>query len=626
MAAATTAVDGYLLSSDWNIFNNKQSALSAGATINGIVYPANGAQTLTVPLAPVSLTDAVNKQYVDTATAGAWSANVSGDVYRLTGNVGIGTTAPANNLDVTGNADVQGWMAIGGTAKADGGVSNPILSVYGNLDIVGGNSLVFYNGGGRTFFNAGGVSSNSGSLQTFALTNANGYRLAVNGASAGSTISSNGNASIGTTYYTLAAPTNGMIIEGNVGVGTTSPQSKLDVNGSIKVGVDATACSATIAGAMRFNTPNIEYCNGSAWTSFNSGSLTVASANITDGTIMNTDINASAAIDATKIGAGTVSNTAFGYLSAVTSDIQAQLNAKQTTTLTSANFLVGSAGNIATGVAMSGDATLANTGAVTLKNTGSAGTYTSVTTDAQGRVTAGTNPVVVGSISGTAPVTIGGTATAPIVSMAAATTADDGYLLSSDWNIFNNKQSALSAGATINGIVYPANGAQTLTVPLAPVSLTDAVNKQYVDSFGQWTTTSGNAYRSTGNVGIGNTTPSEKLDVTGNIRASGQISSGSSTTSTAAIDWNNGNAFSSTYNCAANHTMANLRNGGTYTLVATDTGTTQCNFSTTTTGTDAGTVSYRFKPANAARTASSHTVYTLMRVGTVVYVSWASGF
>lgn len=131
-----------------------------------------------------------------------------------------------------------------------------------------------------------------------------------------------------------------------------------------------------------------------------------------------------------------------------------------------------------------------------------------------------------------------------------------------------------------------------------------------------------------GNVGIGTTTPSEKLDVSGNIRASGQLSTGAQTLTggTSTVDWNTGNAISTDYNCASSVTMNNLRNGGTYTLVVTDTGTTQCTFGTSTTGTDAATVTYRFKPANAARTTTSHTVYTLMRVGTVVYVSWASGF
>jgi len=54
----------------------------------------------------------------------------------------------------------------------------------------------------------------------------------------------------------------------------------------------------------------------------------ITSAKILDGTIINADINASAAIEATKIYNGTVSNVEFGYLNGVTSGIQTQLDAK----------------------------------------------------------------------------------------------------------------------------------------------------------------------------------------------------------------------------------------------------------------------------------------------------------
>jgi hypothetical protein len=54
----------------------------------------------------------------------------------------------------------------------------------------------------------------------------------------------------------------------------------------------------------------------------------VTSAKIADGTIVNADINASAAIDATKIHDGTISNTEFSYLNNVSSNIQTQLDAK----------------------------------------------------------------------------------------------------------------------------------------------------------------------------------------------------------------------------------------------------------------------------------------------------------
>ena len=63
-----------------------------------------------------------------------------------------------------------------------------------------------------------------------------------------------------------------------------------------------------------------------------SGDIGITSAGVTSissGVIVNADVNASAAIDATKIAGGTVDNTEFGYLNGVTSAIQTQLDAKQ---------------------------------------------------------------------------------------------------------------------------------------------------------------------------------------------------------------------------------------------------------------------------------------------------------
>jgi hypothetical protein len=58
----------------------------------------------------------------------------------------------------------------------------------------------------------------------------------------------------------------------------------------------------------------------------------ITSAKIVDGTIVNADINASAAIDATKIHDGAVSNAEFAYVNGVTSAIQTQIDAKASTT------------------------------------------------------------------------------------------------------------------------------------------------------------------------------------------------------------------------------------------------------------------------------------------------------
>jgi hypothetical protein len=62
-----------------------------------------------------------------------------------------------------------------------------------------------------------------------------------------------------------------------------------------------------------------------------SGDITIADtgvAAIGSGVIVNADINGSAAIDATKIHDGTISNTEFGYLNGVTSAIQTQIDTK----------------------------------------------------------------------------------------------------------------------------------------------------------------------------------------------------------------------------------------------------------------------------------------------------------
>ena len=59
---------------------------------------------------------------------------------------------------------------------------------------------------------------------------------------------------------------------------------------------------------------------------------------ITSGAIVNADINASAAIDATKINTGVVSNTEFNYLDGATSSIQTQLDSKTVKVGTAVNL------------------------------------------------------------------------------------------------------------------------------------------------------------------------------------------------------------------------------------------------------------------------------------------------
>ncbi|MDG0817623.1 tail fiber domain-containing protein [Bdellovibrio svalbardensis] len=267
----------------------------------------------------------------------------------------------------------------------------------------------------------------------------------LNGGTAASnslTLDSTANATKG---YVLLNPTGG-----NVGIGTATPAIKLDVAGAVRVGTDATVCAAGVAGAIRYNGGNVEYCNGTSWTAFAASGSGITSLNGLTGNTqtfaIGTSGNSPAFSSATtthtlnipmasvaSVTAGLISktdydnfNTKLGTASTFSGDVSGTSStmsvdkikgkAVSATAPTDTQFLVYNNGATQYApVSMSGDATMANTGAVTLKNTGTAGTYTKVTTDAQGRVTSGTTLVAAdipgldwAKITSGKPTTLGG--------------------------------------------------------------------------------------------------------------------------------------------------------------------------------------------------------------------------
>ena len=166
-----------------------------------------------------------------------------------------------------------------------------------------------------------------------------------------------------------------------------------------------------------------------------------------------------------------------------------------------------------TGVSFSTGTTYNGSTAITINATGSGGTVTSVTGTAPIASSGGTTPAIsisqattstngylsstdwntfnnkqpsgtyVTSVTGTAPVVSSG-GTTPAISMAAATASVNGYLTSTDWTTFNNKGSgtvtSVSGTGTVNGITLTgtvtSSGSLTLGGTLSGIGNSQLTN------------------------------------------------------------------------------------------------------------------------------------------------------
>ncbi len=174
------------------------------------------------------------------------------------GKLGIGITNPVSKLSVDGNIELnnnQLLLKTGGNlgsalrydATTDGpalvGATGGYLGLYVNNKVLSWQSArVGINGGmavGINYFANGTPPSNGAIVEG---------NVGIGTTNPVNKLDVEGKMAVGATYSgTTAAPVNGAIIEGSVGVGTTSPASKLDVEGGIAVGAAYSGTTAAPA-------------------------------------------------------------------------------------------------------------------------------------------------------------------------------------------------------------------------------------------------------------------------------------------------------------------------------------------------------------------------------------------
>ena len=175
-------------------------------------------------------------------TSSQWSGTAPGSINYTGGNVGIGSASPAYTLDVTGDINFTGTFRQNGSPYIGSQWTTSGTAIYYTTGNVGigtaspGSPLTVVGTSGTFVFTIGSTNTTldfqpgtrfGTASPGFTTIDPNGS--SPQGVGVWDLFVVNGGCAIGSTNAQTTPPGNGLIVAGNVGIGTTSPPGKLTV-------------------------------------------------------------------------------------------------------------------------------------------------------------------------------------------------------------------------------------------------------------------------------------------------------------------------------------------------------------------------------------------------------------
>jgi hypothetical protein len=257
MSTANSTTSGYLTSTDWNTFKNKQSPLTFGNLTSGDITVAGGTGAVIGPGTMLTINKGNLTSPDMTIVGGSNAVLVSSTV--LTINKGNLTESGSAVLTITGGSNAVLGTGTSIQVKQAGTSQSGYLSSSDWNSFNNKINSQWTTNGLKLYYNSGNAGIGTSNTQN---------KLDVAG-----------NAVIGATYSgSGAAPANGLLVEGRVGIGTSAPASSasLDVT-STNTGVlfpritttQRNLIASPAAGLIIYNTEKntMDVFDGTIWKS-----------------------------------------------------------------------------------------------------------------------------------------------------------------------------------------------------------------------------------------------------------------------------------------------------------------------------------------------------------------------